>query len=193
MYDFDDKVTAYWLQSGIGPREAAAKLQPACDGTPLSEEKLCELEDQWREKRNANNIFGAILCRPWNRLRGFDLEDVSSPADHAHVVRALAEATGNRFTVDDVAQTTEPNDDVKLTFTHNGKSYSFAFENHGTWCNIKGVLQGLNRILAQVGLGERFVELDVGSDVGSIVAFVRPTEFQIAARELGVPVQPLQS
>ena len=179
-------MTAHWLQSGIGPGDAVAKLQPACDGAPLSEELVRELEGKWREERNAAHIVYAILGGPWNRLAGFDLKDVISPADHTDIVRYLAGITGNRFAVDDVMQTDEPNGDVSLLVVHRGRSYSFGVEGHGRWRNIRGVLEGLNRILEHLGANERFVELYTGRGYASIVAFVRPNEFLVAARELGI-------
>ncbi len=121
-------MTAHWLQSGIGPRDAVAKLQPTCDGEALSEEFLPELEDKWQDQRDAALIVYAILGGPWNRLAGFGLKDVISPADHTQIVHFLAKTTGNQFAVDDVVQTDNPNGDVNLLVMHRGKRYSFDVE-----------------------------------------------------------------
>ncbi len=129
--DHETTMTAHWLQSGIGPRDAVAKLQPACDGAPLSEEVMRELEDKWRDERNAAHLVYGILGGPWNRLAGFDLKDVVSPADHTDIVRDLAGITGNQFAVDDVVQTDEPDGDVNLLVVQRGKSHSFGVEGRG--------------------------------------------------------------
>lgn len=62
--DPDATMTAHWLQSGIGPREAAAKLQSACGDVELSEQTIQELEVKWRQERNAAHIVYAILGGP---------------------------------------------------------------------------------------------------------------------------------
>lgn len=145
--DFKAAMTTFWLHHGIGPREAAAKLQPACGNVePLDEATLEKLEAKWRQEGDAFRIVLGILGGPWNRLAGFDCEDVGWPADHTHIVRYLAASTAGRFSVEDVVQTTEPNDDIRLTFTHHGNRHSFTFQNNGTWVNLPGMLDGLNEV-----------------------------------------------
>jgi hypothetical protein len=183
--DFEEAMTTCWLQRGIGSREAAAKLQAACgDVEQLSEAKLKELELKWEQKRNAFYIVLAILGGPWNRLAGFDCEDVSHPADHTDIVHYLAASTGGRFIVEDVEQAAEPNNDIRLTFNHEGDRYSFTFETNDTWVNLPGMLDGLNHVLEQSGARERFIELYNGRGGAGIVAFVLPDAFVPAAREL---------
>lgn len=76
--DFEAAMTAHWLQSRIGPREAAAKLRPACGNVvPLDEATLEKLETEWRKERNAFHIVLAILGGAWNRLAGFDCEELN--------------------------------------------------------------------------------------------------------------------
>lgn len=186
--DPDATMTAHWLQSGIGPREAAAKLQSACGDVELSEQTIQELEVKWRQERNAAHIVYAILGGPWNRLAGFDCEDVESPADHTNIVRYLAAVTGDQFAVDDVVQTIEPNGDLTLALMHQGNAYSFSLEDHGSWCNVPGTLAGLNGILGRLGLTERFIQLYTGGGAG-IVAFVRPDRFLPVARELAIRLE----
>jgi hypothetical protein len=183
--DFESEMTAHWMQMGIGPRQAVAKLQPACVGVePLSEEAIRELEAKWQQGRSAFDIVLDILGGLWNRLAGFDCEDVGWPADHTHVVCYLAETTGDRFAVDDVAQTEEPNDQLTMSFQHQGERHSFTFEHNGTWLNLTGLLIGLNRILEQVGIKERFFVLYMDNGQVSVVVFVLPDKFLPAAREL---------
>jgi hypothetical protein len=182
-------MTAHWLQSGIGPREAAAKLQPACGDVELGEETIQELEVKWRRERNAAHIVYGILGGPWNRLAGFDCKDVESPADHTKIVRYLAAVTGDQFAVDDVMQTIEPNGDLTLALTHQGNPYSFTVRDHGRWCNVPDTLDGLNGILERLGLTERFIELYTGGGGAGIVAFVRPDKFLPVARELGIRLE----
>jgi hypothetical protein len=144
-HDFESEMTAHWLQSDIGPRQAAAKLQPVCgDVEPLSEQAIRELEAEWQEKRNAFYAVLGILGGPWNCLAGFDCEDVESPADHTRVVSYLAKATNGRFVVDGTTQTIEPNGDLTLNLLHRGNRYSCTFEDGGSWVNLSGLLAGLN-------------------------------------------------
>ena len=188
--DFDTTMTAHWLQAGIGPREAAAKLRAACGNVePLSEPTLKELESKWREKRSAFGILLSILGGRWNRLAGFDCEDVESPADHTRKVFYLAAITDGQFIVEDVVQATEPNDDVRLSFTHRGNRHSFTLENHGSWVNLPGTLNGLNRILEQLGVQERFIEIYIGGEGPGLVAFVLPDEFLPVAHELHIQLE----
>ncbi len=181
--DFEAEMTAYWRRSGIGPRQAVALLQPACrDVEPLREEAIQKLDAEWQQGRSAFDIVLDILGGPWNRLTGFDCEDVSWPADHTNIVYDLAKITGGRFTVDDVVQTEEPNDRLTLGFQHRSNRYSFTFEHGGTWVNLTSLLAGLNRILQQFGIDERFVAIYLNG-LG-LVTFVLPDEFIPAAREL---------
>jgi len=188
--DFEEAMTAHWLQIGIGPRAAAAKLQPACGNVgQLSETELKELEVKWQQKRNAFYIVLAILGGPWNRLAGFDCEDVSHTADHTDIIHYLAASTGDRFIVEHVEQAAEPNDDIRLTFTHESNRYSFTFQTNGSWVNLPGTLDGLNQVLEQIGMPERFVELYNGGGGAGIVAFVLPDAFLPAARELHIRLE----
>ena len=61
-------MTVRWLLSDIGPREVAAKLQPACGDVPASEEVLLkELDTQWRTEPDARHVVWTLLGG-WNRL-----------------------------------------------------------------------------------------------------------------------------
>lgn len=139
--------TKHWLQTGIGPRDAVAKLQPACGDVELSEETIQELKSQWRQESNAFHIVLAILGAALNRLAGFDCEDVASPADHTRMVRYFAKIAADKFTIDDVVQTIESNGDVRLLLTQRGESYSFTVPSNGSWLNVPGTLDGLIRYL----------------------------------------------
>ena len=188
--DFKEAMTAHWLKLGIGPREAAEKLQPACGNVEsLSEAKLTELEVTWRRERNAFYIILAILGGQWNRLAGFDCEDVEWPADHTRKVRYLAASTGGQFIVEDVEQTVEPNDDVRLTLAHRGNRYSFTFPHNGSWVNLSGLLNGLNHVLECLGISERFIELYLGGEGPGLVACVLPDVFLPVARELHIRLE----
>ena len=183
-------MTAHWLHSSIGPREAAAKLRPACGNVePLDGATLEKLETEWRKERNAFHIVLGILGGAWNRLAGFDCEDVESPADHTRKVRYLAASTGGRFTAESIEQTVEPNEDIGLAFTHQGSRYSFTFENNGSWVNLPGILDGLNQVLDKLGMQERFIELYNWGQGAGVVTFVRPDLFLPAARELHIRLE----
>ncbi|HZR62084.1 MAG TPA: hypothetical protein VFA80_14135 [Xanthobacteraceae bacterium] len=188
-FDFEAAMTVHWLGHNIGPREAAAKLRPACgNGEPLAEAKLEELETNWKEERSAFGILLAILSE-WHRLTGFDCEDVEWPADHARKVWYLSEITGGRFVVEDVEQTIEPNDHVRLTLTHRGNRYSFTFQHDGTWINLPGLLNGLNQVLERLGIPERFIELYLSGEGPGLVTCVLPDVFLPAARELHIRLE----
>ncbi|HTV26531.1 MAG TPA: hypothetical protein VMF32_01990 [Xanthobacteraceae bacterium] len=60
------------------------------------------LEARWQEEHNALDIVFGILGGPWNRLAGFDCEDVHSPADNTNIVGYLAAATSNKLAVENV-------------------------------------------------------------------------------------------
>jgi hypothetical protein len=187
-YEYQAAITKHWLQSEIGPREAAALLQPACSDTQADEEKIRELEALWQKNHDPILIIYGILGDAWHRLAGFDCEDVHSPADHTVVVGYLAAATANKFIVEGVAQTVEPNGNLKLSLTHDGKGYAFTFEDNGSWLNLSGLLAGLNSVLEELCIQERFVELYAGEGPG-IVAFVLPNKFLPAAHELGIKLE----
>jgi hypothetical protein len=183
--DYEAKITSHWLQLGIGPREAAAKLQAACGDIELDEETIRKLEVRWQQKHNALSIVYGILAGPWNRLAGFDCEDVVSPADHTDIVSYLGATTGNKFVAENVVQSIEPNGDLRLSLMHEGKAYAFTFEDGGSWLNLSGLLVGLNRVLEELHIPERFIELYAGDGPG-VVVFVIPNMFLPAARELGI-------
>lgn len=178
--------TGHWLKKGIGPRDAVAKLQPACGDVQLSEETIQELEARWRQQHDAFHIVLAILGGALHRLAGFDCEDVQSPADHTRMVHYLAEIAADRIAIGDVVQTVEPNGDVRLLLTQRGDSYSFIVPSNGSWLNVPGTLAGLNQILDRLAVPERFIELDLGGGGPGLVAFVRLDIFLLAARELGI-------
>ena len=182
-------MTAHWVQFNIGPREAAAMLRPACGNVePLTEAKLEELETEWEKERSAFGILLATLAE-WHRLAGFDCEDVEWPADHTCIVHYLAASTAGQLTVEDVVQITEPNNDIRVTFTHRGNQYFFSFENNGTWVNLPGTLDGLNKILERLGMQERFIEIYNWGQGAGVVTFVLPDLFLPAARELHIRLE----
>ncbi len=67
--DFEAEMTAHWLQSGIGPRQAAAKIQPACVGVELlSEEAIQKLEVRWQQEPDAFSVVLSILGQRLARI-----------------------------------------------------------------------------------------------------------------------------
>ena len=111
---------------------------------------------------------------------------VQSPVDHAETVRKLTAISGERFAVGEVVQTTESSGDFRVLLVHQGTGYSFPVQNHGRWCNVRAVLDGLNGILDSLGLSERFIELNSGTSDIALVTFARADIFMPLARELGV-------
>lgn len=187
--DFEAAMTAHWVQSNVGPRQAAAKLRPACGNVePLSKSTLEKLETRWRQDADAFGILLTLLAE-WHRLTGFDCEDVESPADHTCIVHYLAETTGDKFSVEDIIQTTEPNNTLRLAFRHQSNSHSFTFRHIGSWINLSGTLDGLNRILEEIALQERYIELYNGGGQAGAVAFVLPNVFLPVARELHIRLE----
>jgi len=191
-HDYIAAITNHWLQSSIGPREAIAELQAACGGVEADEETIRRLEAKWRQQHDAFGVVLRILGGSWNRLSGFDCEDVQSPADHGVIVGYLSALTTNKLTAKNVTQSVEPNGDLKLSLTHDGKTYAFTFEDYGSWCNIPGLLFGLNRVLEELSVQERFIELYAGEGPG-VVVFALPDKFVLAARKLGIQVEQASS
>lgn len=187
-HDYKAAITSHWLQSGVGPREAAAELRPACNDVEVDEGTIRNLEAKWQQEHNALAVVFGILGGPWNCLAGFDCEDVHSPADHTSIVGYLAAATSNKFTAGNVAQSVEPNGDLKLSLTHEGKHYAFTFEDFGSWRNLTGLLAGLNGVLEKLCIQQRFIELYAGEGPG-VVAFALPDKFELAARKLGIRLE----
>jgi hypothetical protein len=186
--DYEAAITSHWLQSGIGPREAAAELQPACGDAEADEEMIRKLEAKWQREHDALDIVLGILGGPWNRLAGFDCEDLQSPADHRDIVGYLRAVTSNRFAAENVMQSIEPNGDLKLSLMHEGNAYAFTFEGYGSWRNLSGLLVGLNRVLEELHIQERFIELYTGEGPG-VVVFALPDKFVLAARKLGIRLE----
>jgi HEAT repeat protein len=178
-------VTVRWLLSDIGPREVAAKLRPACGEVAASDQVLQDLDTKWRTAPDASGVVWTLLGG-WNRIAVPFYKTVQSPVDHAETVRKLTAISGERFAVDEVVQTTESSGDFRVLLVHQGAGYSFPVQNHGRWCNVRAVLDGLNGILDNLGLPDRFIELDSGTSDVALVTFARADIFMPLARELGV-------
>jgi HEAT repeat protein len=178
-------MTVRWLLNDVGPREVAAKLQPACGDVPASEEVLQDLEAKWRTAPDATGVVWTLLGG-WNRIAVPFYKTVESPVDHAETVRKLAAISGERFAVGEVVQTIESSGDFRALLVHQGAGYSFPVQNHGRWCNVRAVLDGLNGILDSLGLTERYIELASGTSDVALVTFARADIFMPLARELGV-------
>jgi hypothetical protein len=187
--EYDAVMTEHWLQSGIGPREIWTKLHVSHADVGSDEGAIQNLEARWRKRPGAFGIILGILGGVWNRLAGFDCEDIKMPADHARVVVSLAAITGNKFVVHDVTQTVEPGDKLKLALVHEGKTHSFTFEDNGTWLNLSGLLSSLNIVLQELDIRERFIELYAGDGGAALVTFARPDSFLAVARELGIRLE----
>ena len=97
--------------------------------------------------------------------------------------------TSNKLTPEYVTQSVEPNGDLKLALTHDGKTYAFTFEDFGSWCNLSGLLAGLNRVLDELLIPERFIELYVGGEGPGVVVFALPDKFVLAAGKLGIRLE----
>lgn len=177
--------TVGWLLNDRGPREVAAKLQPACGDVPASEETLQDLEAKWRTKPDTTHVIWGLL-HGWQRITFPFYKTVQSPVDHDETVREFAAISGGRFAIDEVLQTTDASGDFRLLLVRQGVGYSFPVQNHGRWCNIRAVIDGLNGILEGLSLPERFIELSSGTSDVAVVTFARADIFMPLAYELGI-------
>ena len=82
-----------------------------------------------------------------------------------------------------------PNGEVKLSLTHDGKTHAFTFEDYGSRLNLPGLLAGLNGVLEELHIQERFIELYVGGEGPGVVVFALPDKFVLAARKLGIRLE----
>lgn len=178
-------MTVHWLLSDIGPREAAAKLLPACGNVAANEEMLQDLDSKWRTEPDATQVVWHLLGG-WNRIACVSYKTVGKPVDHDATVRKLAAITGEVLIVDEVVQTTEPSGDFRVLLVHQGVGYSFPVQNHGRWCNVRAGIDGLNGILDRLGRSEQFIELNSGTSDVALVAFARADLFMPLARELDI-------
>jgi hypothetical protein len=186
--DPETAMAVHWLLNEIGLRQVVAKLQPACGNQELSEEAIEKLEAKWRTDFDAQWVLFTLLGGPWHRLAVVLYKTVDRFADHANLIRDLSAITGDQFTLQDVAQTVEPNYDLRLLFVHRDAGYSFCVENNGRRFNLRGVLDGLNAVLAQLCRAERFIQLYTEGWEAAIVVFVDSEKFLPAARELHIPL-----
>ena len=177
--------TVRWLLNDIGPREAAAKLQPAYSDILVSEDVLQDLEAKWQAKPDTTQVIWGLL-NGWKRIAVPFYKTVQSPVDHDETVRKLAAIAGGHFAIDEVVQTTEAGGDFRLLLVHQGLGYSFPVQNYGRWCNVRAVIDGLNGILDGLGRPERFIELSSGTSDVAIVTFARADIFMPLAHELGI-------
>jgi hypothetical protein len=178
-------VTVRWLLNDIGPREVAAKLQSACGEVAASDQMLQDLDTKWRTAPDAAGVVWTLLGG-WNRIAVPFYKTGQSPVVHDETVRKLAAISGGHFAVDEVVQTTEASGDFRLLLVHQGLGYSFPVQNHGRWCNVRAVIDGLNGILDGLGRHERFIELSSGTSDVAIVTFARADIFMPLAHELGI-------
>jgi hypothetical protein len=182
-------MTVHWLLNDIGPSEVAAKLQPACGGAQPSKATIDEIEEKWRTDFSADGVLYSLIGGTWHRLAVVLYKTVDRIADHANLIRDLSASTGNQFTLEDVAQTVEVTDELRLLFVYRDVGYSFCVESNGRRLNLRGVLDGLNAILSQLGRDERFTQLYVGGWEAAIVVFVDAEKFLAVARELHITLQ----
>ena len=180
-------MTVRWLLHDIGPAEVAVKLQLACGDVPASSGLLHTLEAEWRTDPDATGVVRSLLGE-WKRLACVFYKTVEIPVDHDDTVRELAAIAGPRLVVDEVVQTSESNGDFRLLLVHRGAGYSFPVENHGRWCNVPAVIEGLNDILSRLESPERFIELQSGTSDVALVTFARADLFMALADELGIPL-----
>lgn len=180
-------MTVRWLLNNIGPREAAAKLQPACGGVAARDELLQTLATQWQAEPDATGVIWKLLDG-WKRLAVPFYKTVEGHVDHAETVRDLAAIAYGGFTVEEVVQTTESSGDFQILLVQGGTGYSFPVQNHGRWCNVRAVIDGLNDILERLGLVERYIEINSGTSDVALVTFARTDIFMPLARELGIPL-----
>jgi hypothetical protein len=180
-------MTVRWLLNDIGPREAAAKLLSACGDVPVSDKILQDLDAKWRTERDARDVVWSLLGG-WNRLACIFYKTGGSPVDHDQTVYEMTAISRERFTIDEVVQTTESSGDFRVLLVHQGMGYSFPVENEGRWCNICAVIDGLNNVLDSLGLAERFIELNSGTGDVALVTFARADLFLPLARELDIPL-----
>jgi hypothetical protein len=183
----DVAATVRWLRNDIGPRDAAAKLQPACGGAPASEKTLEKIDAKWKTDLDARGVIW-VLLGGWDRIAVPFYKTVVSPVDHTETVYELSAMAGEQFAVGEVVQVAESEDDFRLTLIHKGAGYSFPIKDQGRWCNVVAVIDGLNNILDRLGLPERFIELNSGTSDVAIVTFARADIFMQVASELGIPL-----
>jgi HEAT repeat protein len=180
-------MTVRWLLHDIGPTEVAAKLQAAYGDVQASSEILQNLEANWWTEPDATSVVWELLGK-WKRIACVFYKTVGNPVDHDDTVRELAAIAGPQFVVDEVVQTTESNEDLRLLLVHRGAGYSFPVQNHGRWCNVPAVIDGLNDVLNRLELPERFIELQSGTSDVALVTFARADLFMPLAYELGIPL-----
>jgi hypothetical protein len=139
----------------------------------------------WRAEPDATRVVSELLSE-WKRFAGVAYKVGVIPVDHDDTVRELAAIAGPQFVIDEVVQTTETNGDFRLLLVHRGTGYSFPVQNHGRWCNVPAVIDGLNDILSRLELPERFIELQSGTSDVALVSFARADLFMPLAHELGI-------
>lgn len=183
--DPDVAMTVNWLIRDIGPREAAAKLRPAFGQIAPSDTLLAELDAQWRADPVATRVIWRLLGE-WRRIVAAVYKTVNAEVDHSETVRDLAAIAGKRFPVDEVVQTGGHDGDFRVMLVHEGCGYSFPVQDHGRWCNVPAVINGLNGVLDRLGLSERFIELDSGTSDVALVTFACADIFMPLAQELGI-------
>ena len=178
-------VTVRWLLNDIGPREVAAKLRPACGEVAASEQVLQDLDTKWRMAPDASGVVWTLLGG-WNRIAVPFYKTVQSPVDHAETVRKLTAISGGVSLLAMSYKRPNPAATFAVLLVHQGLGIRFPVENHGRWCNVQAVLDGLNGILDSLGLSERFIELNSGTSDVALVTFARADIFLPLAHELGV-------
>ncbi len=187
--DRNAAMSMHWFINGIRPGDVAKRLAAAGVIPMPSKEKLARYESDWVEDRDASPILWDMIGS-LGRLTAFDCKTGDSPADHVDLVQWLGNIATDDFVLEDVSQVAGqgPDGGSEVRFTHGGRGYAFATEHAGRYYDLRGVLNGLNGVLAGLGRPQRFIQLHTDGVV-AVILFAPEARFLEVARDLHIPLE----
>jgi hypothetical protein len=169
-----------WIKEGITPSRAADLLTRA----GLSVETPDDPDETPDDPKRALDE----MMESSGRIASLYTDTVGVP-DYEHLLERLADASGGAFAPANISQSETPEEgqSIRVTFEHRGRSYAFDVTYEGVRCDIAATVSAANRVLADDGIDERFVALELTGPFRRYV-FGRPSPVRDAAELLYFPM-----
>jgi hypothetical protein len=178
----------YWHLNNLTPRAAIDQFVQAKIIPVPSDEVIDKLEEYWE---GDHQPFGFILelLHSQKRISWFDCETSWVQVNYKDLMGTLLDIAKDVFPVEAVSQQVyEESGESDVQFVYNNKAYTIKARYFGDWYDVEAVFYGLNTVLAETNLAERFLLLYTG-DQTCIPVFLPELAFRQIAANLRIPLE----
>lgn len=182
------RVHLHWLESGLTPLDAAARLIELGLLPPMTGAERDKLVRRWHDGEDALQVVFELF-KKGERLLWFSRECVMARPDHLVLLEELERQAYGHLRLEAISQiwVDEEPEVCEVAFVHGGHVYSTRTHPSNGWYDDKTLIELLNSALAVSGSVWRCQSVDSGLETG-LLLFAPQAAFREFAEAFGLPV-----